>query len=492
MKFSLLLFISSVLLFTNICSWKLVAVSAESSDAVNLQTVLDTNAALDFDAFIPQGTLKRAPALTALMKEYISQHSILANRMDPDFCSRKFVVGIYACPHAVGNHMFEFLNGYLAAVMTNRTILWQFCERRYCNWDDEIDCEQFIHRFRWILSYKTAQIIWKKRNCSSPLLQSVDDIHTLYDFRLHGVAEETVACCQLEDFEHPFLSVGINCFMEMYAMTTPRAILSPAARQRADIIREHKAQFAYGFLFRTAFKINDSIIAENNELIASALRHTGKQYHNSNNALISAGSSDKCNEPLLVALHLRHADANDHGRDHGEADCLKQTIDRVQRHYGCPMDAVLLASDRSAQLLHWEHSHEFPQQKIITSNHSSRHQLVGYTAEHGVNNGIGAILDIDLLSRANAFIGSHYFTHLEWLNRHASTFSMLIACLQSTNGVASSDLPSAFLPFCSSMDHNDAKIKPLYDDASDFACSADYITKNAILLPTSCPAYVPL
>jgi hypothetical protein len=53
---------------------------------------------------------------------------------------RKYIVVAYNCPHQAGNGMTLFLNSFLLAVLTNRTLLWQSDGRPL----DE--CNRVLHR----------------------------------------------------------------------------------------------------------------------------------------------------------------------------------------------------------------------------------------------------------------------------------------------------------------------------------------------------------
>jgi hypothetical protein len=71
------------------------------------------------DRFLNQ-TIAENPELFRLLDAYVHAHSRTAMHNDPNFCDRKFVIGVYACPQAMGNHLHEFLNSFAAAFITNR------------------------------------------------------------------------------------------------------------------------------------------------------------------------------------------------------------------------------------------------------------------------------------------------------------------------------------------------------------------------------------
>jgi hypothetical protein len=73
------------------------------------------------DRFL-DSTIAENPELFRMLDEYVHAHSKTAMHRDPQFCDRKFVIGVYACPQAMGNHLHEFLNAFAMAFITNRLV----------------------------------------------------------------------------------------------------------------------------------------------------------------------------------------------------------------------------------------------------------------------------------------------------------------------------------------------------------------------------------
>jgi hypothetical protein len=68
---------------------------------------------------------------------------------------RRYAIAHYSCPEQLGNRMMAFLNALLAAVVTNRTILWQYCHRDpdMCPMSGPAeDCQRVYRRREWIAS----------------------------------------------------------------------------------------------------------------------------------------------------------------------------------------------------------------------------------------------------------------------------------------------------------------------------------------------------
>ena len=91
--------------------------------------------------------------INLLLNSYKKSHGGNITTVGKEICDRTFIVATYACPLQVGNRMHEFLNAFAAAVITDRTLLWQYCNRRYCRTSED-KCARTITRQPWIYSYK--------------------------------------------------------------------------------------------------------------------------------------------------------------------------------------------------------------------------------------------------------------------------------------------------------------------------------------------------
>ena len=111
----------------------------------------------------------------SILEDYKNRHNKDRVMKDEakEFCARKFVVATYACPSMVGNHMHEFLNAWAGAVITNRTLLWSFCNRKPCLMDDEETCGLYIERASWIPSVKEVEAKWKASKCDQDVAERI-------------------------------------------------------------------------------------------------------------------------------------------------------------------------------------------------------------------------------------------------------------------------------------------------------------------------------
>lgn len=111
----------------------------------------------------------------SILEEYKRTHNKdrVLKEEAKEFCARKFVIATYACPSMVGNHMHEFLNAWAGAVVTNRTVLWNFCNRKPCLMDDEETCGLYIERAAWIPSANEVEAKWKASKCDQDVAERV-------------------------------------------------------------------------------------------------------------------------------------------------------------------------------------------------------------------------------------------------------------------------------------------------------------------------------
>lgn len=88
-----------------------------------------------------------------LLRDYIKQHS--RHALTGDLAGRHYAIAHYSCPEQLGNRMMGFLNAFLAAVVTNRTVLWSYCHRdpEVCPMSGPLEeCERVYRRREWIAS----------------------------------------------------------------------------------------------------------------------------------------------------------------------------------------------------------------------------------------------------------------------------------------------------------------------------------------------------
>ena len=92
-----------------------------------------------------------------------------------ELCQRRFVIGTYSCPDQIGNRIHEFLNAIAGAIITNRTILWHFCNEPRCSQrTSELKCNECLIRNQWISSKFEVFNLLKYFHC--PIIEK-DEIY---------------------------------------------------------------------------------------------------------------------------------------------------------------------------------------------------------------------------------------------------------------------------------------------------------------------------
>lgn len=144
--------------------------------------------------------------LLQLINAYRSSHSALTLEaiQDKNLCKRKFVVGTYSCPMQVGERMHEFLNAYAGAVITNRTLLWRYCQRKGCQNqpsdtplpNDQTACDNLIERMPWVPAYSDVLIRLERGGCPVDVQKLAS---TVVPLAKHAtLSESLLACCHID------------------------------------------------------------------------------------------------------------------------------------------------------------------------------------------------------------------------------------------------------------------------------------------------------
>lgn len=313
-------------------------------------------------------------------KEYIAEKKRI--------CSQKLVIGHYHCPTQIGNRMFEFLNAFAVAIITNRTLVWNFCVGGHCHDSPLSECTPMLHRKRWIPSFVGMSNLLDDFSCSDvDNLESaspyVDDnyrlaqldltnkkstklhqlrkyiqswmytkkshILELTDHRLTSSLEIVQLSCQGIDRlpTAGFLDIGETFHIESYFMSFPGANLSYSVHLRAQDLFVLGADYSLGRLFWEAFEFTSLIRGMNNNLpvytaASNSIAVDRSENRSSETSTVSShilledlfrplnGDTDTSNQhmkTLIIGLHIRHSDRSDLGlKDNGEAHCLESLV----------------------------------------------------------------------------------------------------------------------------------------------------------------------
>jgi hypothetical protein len=444
----------------------------------------------DVRRVFPTETVKNDAPLFDALQNYVNDHHRDAVINDPNFCSRTFAAATYACPQAIGNHMHEFLNGFLGAFITNRTLVWSFCERKPCRVDVLSDCDEVMTRHSWILSYQDFHKAWQDHKC-----EWKDTPYELISQPFRGYVEEIAMCCGIDELDTvlPIINFGNHELHQFFSLSVPNARLRPIAKQRAHTLFRHGEDHAYGVLLRSSFQIKSFIIERNNQLI---------QEHLMKHSLVN---------PFFVSIHLRHATNTDTKdfQDKNGFDCLHKILpkfytilEQIPSSEGGESAAavtstenkdnqnnqkrpcvILFASDRPESVDYWQTSKLINNKincTILTTNHSKSHTQ---WTEHGPYTGEIAVSDLDLLSRGNIFFGSSYL--MARLQNLVSSFSLLIAELRATNGLEySTSFKSKWLPECEEVTGAARSARSMF---RDHKLDCQKIVEFPVVLHDACP-----
>jgi hypothetical protein len=426
----------------------------------------------DIRRFFPVSTQLRNPQLFGELQDYINYHHRDVVLADSDFCSRSYVVATYACPQQIGNHFHEYLNGFLGSFITNRTLLWAFCERKPCKVDNLGDCDEVMTRHSWILSYNDFVTQYNAKKCN---WKGGSNPFELVTMGFRSFTEEFIMCCGIDllDDVLPIINFGNHELHQLASLSLPNARLRPHSKYLAKLLFRYGEDYAYGILLRSSFQIKSFIIERNNELVANHL----KSFYRYQQLLQQSDKQEQETseiDPFYISVHLRHAVNTDTKdlQDNNGYDCLHKILPKfypilqmipLHRDDTPVTDTssvvaasssttkrpcvILLASDRSQTLEYWS-THKVINNKVnctvIKTNHSKSHTE---WTEHGPFTGEIAVSDIDLLSRGDIVLGSTYL--MTQLQNMVSSFSLLIAELRATNGREySTSFRSRFLPEC--------------------------------------------
>lgn len=246
----------------------------------------------------------------ALIERYLREHSAftmfpyserskeklpvmdMMSRQDQLLChsDRSFVVGTYACPLQVGNRIHEFLNAFAGAVITNRTLVWNYCERVSCKSGGTVSrCDAMLQRKGWIVSAamvlqrlerggcskkqkyvvprdkgrrnlgNSARIFVneQKKRAAEEAQHIVDPVVPKTRYSVDG--EGLVACCGIDTLPQRILDFGVLERHEMFGLSFPGSNLGPRAQTRAQALFGAGREYAYGLLFRTAFEFSEKL-----------------------------------------------------------------------------------------------------------------------------------------------------------------------------------------------------------------------------------------
>jgi len=413
--------------------------------------------------------------IDTLLRAYVERHGNhtggITHSWD-DLCHRKYLVATYACPLQIGNRVHEFLNAFAVAVVSDRTLLWQYCTRPYCK-SPQSRCSRTLRRQPWMLSYDKVMDLMDSHGCpvsavnatmsamaaagARPIKKHEGTVEDEYSSMLvhpknKTSSERVLACCGLHSLVGRVVHLGPLERHEAIVLALQGAVLDRHAKQRADVLFGAGEFAAYGNLLRRAFRFSDGLIKLNlNPARIAGDPKAAQQVMQGRRQRTSWSLSQKEPEPMEVriGIHLRHVSHKDSGKeDHGETACLTKLVNELPAGSKC---VVLLASDREMALHRTANvakrlgcetrvakrpsltKIDRGEQKVRDSLSPQSSDQLGVWATSDV-----AMADVQLLGTSHFFIGSSDTWGLNML----STYSMVIAALVASR--RQNEQPDAF------------------------------------------------
>lgn len=334
-------------------------------------------------------TIRLLPSQILAIYKQQHSHEALLDACSSGCTDRQFLVGYYSCPLQAGNRIHHFINAFVWAVVTNRTLLWKYYDRTTClalgaNHDPSIcasantepECARVLTRSQWIASYEewtsTLQLgnatlvpyTKTKLNLQWRLRENRTDSST--DERtIDRIADRLIDIGQLLGRDAD--AIGNAHGRQQLLQTTESAMV-------ADALFSKGQRYLYGLLLEEAFSFHDSVRPSLDTMHA-----------------IQATST--------IALHSRHTSRLDEGDNVSpEQHCLEQVLANMSR----PCTVILL-SDRPKTLDLLAQVVTNLQCTPMFANHDAGRS---FRVDHGPYSGVGFFQDLALASNAvHGFIG---------------------------------------------------------------------------------------
>lgn len=346
-----------------------------------------TDPLMNFPAGI---TFDDFPIPIQIMEQYRKWHSVEALRSNPDLEHRKFAIGFYACPIQAGNRIHHFFNCLLWAIITNRTLLWQYWDdptcvywsgqKRICRSMNRVqDCDQILSRADWIPSYdewskrlaldQPSEIPYFATNPKDYARKNTYEWKEGYE-RLVGADNRTKYFMQVAVFGISPYQIGFLKFE-----TKRNAILhTETGRETSRGLYSLGINFLYGMLFRYRFSFAEQ----------------------ARKGLV--GYQTPPSNAFTIALHSRHRVVEDDGCNiKPEISCLESVTPRQKQK---PIQ-VLIMADRECTITNLT---KFLKRKKMTMFVAPHDEGSSFLEEHGPFAGVGFYQDLALVSQARSAI----------------------------------------------------------------------------------------
>lgn len=246
------------------------------------------------------------------LQGYAELHDAARVLRDPSICQRKFVLVQYPTQGDIGQSTFEFLNGFAAAVILNRTLVAaRPSSGKRVPW-----------RSKWIADIQEIRAAWKGQGCAggNELTATPTD-----GKNLAGI----LRCCGNSSTIDPMISqcMGHHLLYQLREAVHGKTDLGPSLSTVRDMFSVDEYT-AYGLLLRAALTIPPT-----GPRVIAALGHI-ESYHTSKNLVV-------------IGIHLRHY-ASEGSAIQGELSAAIQSLKKIVDAHVTPSIpcAILMASNR--------------------------------------------------------------------------------------------------------------------------------------------------
>lgn len=208
------------------------------------------------------------PDTHPLLISYKIFHSESNLMNDYRLCNRKYVLGTYGCPEQLGNRMHEFINAFIGAVITNRTLLWSFCHRSYCQSMSEEKCSLYMSRQSWLPSAESVFRRLDRLGC--PISGSEMKMNLIVP-KSHHVQEagNILACCKIDRLSERIIDFGVLERHEMMSLSFEGSLISDKlTKNRLNLLFKSGEYALYGNAFRSLFSFTPAVHEWNYDVVA--------------------------------------------------------------------------------------------------------------------------------------------------------------------------------------------------------------------------------
>lgn len=351
-----------------------------------------------------------------LIRSYVGMHKAPVVNPVVDK-KRRYIVAGYGCPHFLGNYVFNFLNAFAVALVTNRTLLWinhgRHIDKKGPSNPSLIECDGFMDVRSWVPAAEAVL----------PILEASFGSAAQARFPPYGYGFQGLKYLGTKSINEPNIG-GDSLFVDSkqlfcadfpmdsgnstlvlkagwmerrdvgLSLRNGSGVLGPEAQSRVHQLFSHGIDVAYGMMFDAAFEMGKAVVGPAKQALLNAVDDSATGDGNGRNT---------------IAIHVRHQDSSDHGNDSAHLrSCISSILE--------PNLAIFAASDRDETLAALS--------KIASKNstvvkapvkpmaHHAKGQVALDSGENGPAAGLGGLYDMEFLTEAGAhpraigFIGS--------------------------------------------------------------------------------------